>query len=109
MSVQSEIDRINNNVQSTLSIISDTGVEVGANSDALPAAATALANEKANVNHTQAASTITAGTFGGKVVANQSAASDVGVSQVRNIYAGTGDMNPGVTKLETGALYLVYE
>ena len=46
MSIQSEIDRINNNVQRTLSTIAETGVEVGTNSDALPAAAAALANEK---------------------------------------------------------------
>lgn len=52
MSIQNEIDRINNNVQATLQTIADTGVSVGTNSDALPAAAAALANEKANVNHT---------------------------------------------------------
>lgn len=46
MSIQSEIDRINNNVQTTINTIAATGVEVGANSDALPAAAAALANEK---------------------------------------------------------------
>jgi len=46
LSVQSEIERINNNVQSTLQTIAATGVEVGSNSDALPAAAAALANEK---------------------------------------------------------------
>lgn len=51
MSIQSEIDRITNNVQSTLNTIADTGVAVGTGSDALPAAAAALANEKANVNH----------------------------------------------------------
>jgi hypothetical protein len=54
MSVQSEIERINNNVQSTLNTIAETGVSVGANSDALPAAAAALANEKADVNHSHA-------------------------------------------------------
>lgn len=48
MSIQSEINRINNNVQSTLRTIADTGVSVGNNSDALPAAAAALANEKQN-------------------------------------------------------------
>lgn len=58
MSVQSEITRINNNVQSTLQTIADTGVEVGANSDALPAAAASLANEKAPVNHTHQAADI---------------------------------------------------
>ena len=48
MSVQSEVDRINTNVQSSLSAISETGVEVpeGANSDNLPAAVAAMANEK---------------------------------------------------------------
>lgn len=48
MSIQSEITRINSNVQSTLQTIADTGVTVGTNSDALQAAATALANEKQN-------------------------------------------------------------
>lgn len=46
MSIQSEIERINSNVQSTLSVIAETGVQTGVNSDALPAAASALANEK---------------------------------------------------------------
>ena len=48
MSIQSEIDRINSNVQSALNSVADTGVSVqeGANSDNLPAAVSALANEK---------------------------------------------------------------
>lgn len=46
MSVQSEIDRIKKNVDDTLKAISDTGVQVGTGSDALPAAARTLANEK---------------------------------------------------------------
>lgn len=48
MSVQGEIDRIKNNVNDTLKAIGDTGVTVGTGSDALPAAARALANEKQN-------------------------------------------------------------
>lgn len=54
MSIQSEIERITNNVQSTINTIADTGVAVasGANSDDLPALAAALANEKADKNHT---------------------------------------------------------
>lgn len=48
MSVQGEVDRIKNNVKTTLQTIAETGVEVGTNSDALPAAAAALANEKQN-------------------------------------------------------------
>lgn len=54
MSIQSEIDRINTNVQETISTIADTGVAVpaNANSDDLPALAAALANEKADAEHT---------------------------------------------------------
>ena len=48
MSIQSEIDRINSNVQSALNAVADTGVSVSenANSNDLPAAVLALANEK---------------------------------------------------------------
>ena len=60
-------------------------------------------------NHSQAASTITAGTLAGKVVANASAVTDLTAKQVRNIYAGTTDMEAGVTALTTGDIYIVYE
>lgn len=46
MSIQSEITRINGNVQTTLDKIAATGVTVGEGSDALPAAAEALAASK---------------------------------------------------------------
>ena len=48
MSIQSEIDRINSNVQAALNAVADTGVSVpeGANSDNLTVAVSALANEK---------------------------------------------------------------
>lgn len=48
MSIQSEVERISTNVQNTLEAIRQTGVSVpeNATSDALPAAAAALANEK---------------------------------------------------------------
>lgn len=36
-------------------------------------------------------------------------ASAIGTAQVRNIYAGTGDMTAGVTGLTTGVIYFVYE
>jgi len=32
-----------------------------------------------------------------------------GTAQLRNIYAGTGDMTPGSTALANGTIYLVYE
>lgn len=48
MSIQSEVERISTNVQNTLEAIRQTGVSVpeSATSDDLPAAATALSNEK---------------------------------------------------------------
>lgn len=48
MSIESQIDRINANVQDTINTIQSTGVTVppGANSDNLPGLAAALANEK---------------------------------------------------------------
>lgn len=60
-------------------------------------------------SHSQPASTITAGTLAGKVVANASAVTDLTAKQVRNIYAGTTDMEAGVTPLTTGDIYIVYE
>ena len=59
--------------------------------------------------HTQSASTITSGTFGGKVMAKDTSIADVTVSQVRNIYAGVEDMQAGVTELPSGTIYFVYE
>lgn len=60
-------------------------------------------------SHNQAASTITAGTLGGQVKANATAAATVGIAQVRDISAGTEDMTPGSSPLPTGSLYFVYE
>ena len=60
-------------------------------------------------SHNQAASTITAGTLGGKVQANASAAATLGNAQVRDIYAGTSDMTAGSSSLTTGTIYFVYE
>lgn len=60
-------------------------------------------------SHSQPASDITAGTFAGQVVANASAVTDLTAKQVRNIYAGTTDMEAGVTALTTGDIYIVYE
>ncbi len=72
------------------------------------AAAQSTANGKANASHTHPASAITAGTFAGQVVANASAQSTVGTAQMRNIYAGTGDIGVGAA-LVTGSIYIVYE
>ena len=47
------------------------------------------------------------GTMSGALTAG--GAQDVATAQVRNIYAGTTDMEAGVTTLATGTLYFVYE
>lgn len=59
-------------------------------------------------SHNQAASTITAGTFAGQVVA-QSGSQDPGTALIRNIKASTTDLTAGSSSLETGVLYIVYE
>lgn len=59
--------------------------------------------------HNQAASTITAGTLGGQVVANATSVATLATAQVRNIYTGTTDMAAGTSNLTTGDIYLVYE
>ena len=60
-------------------------------------------------SHTQAASTVTAGTLAGQVKANASAVTTLSTAQVRNIRAGTADMTAGTTALTTGDIYFVYE
>ena len=65
--------------------------------------------DDALASHTQDASTITAGTLGGEVQANATAAATLGNAQVRNIYAGTEDLTAGTSALTTGTLYFVYE
>lgn len=67
---------------------------------------TTALNGKAASSHTHAASAISAGTFGGNVVARSGGA--VGTKMMRNIYAGTSDIGAGAS-LTTGDIYLVYE
>ena len=68
-----------------------------------------LLSGKANAGHTQAASTITAGTLAGEVKANATAVATLATAQVRNIYAGTTDLTAGTSVLATGDIYFVYE
>lgn len=68
-------------------------------------------NGKAESSHTHTATEVGAlpiggGTLTGAVTASSPA---IGTAGVRNIYAGTADMEAGVTALATGALYFVYE
>lgn len=68
---------------------------------------TALAG-KADSSHTQAASTITAGTFSATGVKAKSG-TDYSTARVRNISAGTADLTAGTSTLESGSLYFTYK
>lgn len=83
-----------------------TAAQIGAASES--AVQTAL-NGKANTSHTQAASTITAGTLAGKVQANQTAMAATS-AQVRDIVLTTTDPGTGTTSTyPDGTVILVYE
>ena len=69
----------------------------------------ALGFTPAQASHNHAASQVTAGTLGGKVLGNATSVATLGDKQVRNIYAGTTDMVAGTTTLTTGDIYIVYE
>ena len=109
MSIQSEIDRINSNVQSALNAVADTGVSVpeGANSDNLPAAVSALANEKQD-KLTGAQGQIVGFGPGGKAVAQDKptyAASEVGAIPTTEKGAANGVATLGADgKVPTGQL-----
>lgn len=60
-------------------------------------------------SHNQGASTITAGTLAGKILANATSSATVTDKQIRNIYAGTTDMTAGTTSLTSGDIYVFYE
>ena len=61
----------------------------------------------APASHAHAAGQITAGTLVTGVLASYG--TDYGTSRLRNIRAGTGDLTPGVSALNNGEIYLVYE
>ena len=109
MSIQSEIDRINSNVQSALNAVADTGVSVpeGANSDNLPAAVSALANEKQD-KLTGAQGQIVGFGPDGKAVAQDKptyAASEVGAIPTTEKGAASGVATLGADgKVPTGQL-----
>lgn len=87
-----------------------TSTELGYLSGVTSAVQTQL-NGKAASSHNQAASTITAGTLAGKVVANASAVATVTTKQVRNIFAGTSEATAGAafSGLANGDIYFQYE
>lgn len=106
MSIQSEIDRISNNVNNALSTIAETGVEVGQGSDALPAAAAALANEKADKVHDHEAADVIF--TDGDTLQEKYDAGDLGSDE---IYYGSGEP-PASAKVQidpSGGYTFVYD
>ena len=109
MSIQSEIDRINSNVQAALNAVADTGVSVpeNANSNDLPAAVLALANEKQD-KLTGAQGQIVGFGPDGKAVAQDKptyAASEVGAIPTTEKGAANGVATLGADgKVPTGQL-----
>lgn len=63
---------------------------------------------KAASSHTQAASTITAGTFKATGV-KAATGTDYTTSRIRNIQASTTDLTAGTSELANGDIYFVYE
>lgn len=70
---------------------------------------TKTTSDYAAASHNQAASTITAGTLAGRVIANATAVATLTNKQVRNIYANKTEMTTGKTELTSGDIYLMYE
>ena len=60
-------------------------------------------------SHQHFAHDIMQGILGDLVVADPSSVIDLSTKQIRNIYAGTSDMTPGTTYLDTGDIYVMYE
>lgn len=63
---------------------------------------------RAAVIHSHTPDQISAGTLPAEVKAI-SGGVDYGTARIRNIYAGTEDLTPGVSPLASGDIYLVYE
>lgn len=55
------------------------------------------------------AGNIESGTFKDVMKANDAAMANLSTIQLRNIYAGTTDLEDGVSTLAAGVIYLVYE
>lgn len=55
------------------------------------------------------AENIESGTFKDIMKANSTAMTSLSTIQLRNIYAGTTDLEDGVSTLAAGVIYLVYE
>lgn len=112
MSIQSEIERIENNIASTYSTLSDFGVDVPSeqNSDNLPNAVAGLDGVFATQAYVdnKIASIPTPDVSGQISAHNVSSTAHSGMFAPAYTY-GTTDLTAGTSELETGKLYFVYE
>lgn len=61
------------------------------------------------INNTISPANILQGEFGYMMTANAEAVYDISATQVRNIYIGYMDMEPGTSILPAGDIYLCYQ
>lgn len=138
MTIQSELERIGNNISSAYSALGENGATLPEtqNSDNLAATVQTLpekqdkitasgllkgdgsGNVSAAVAGTDYQAPLTAGTdylpmnggtLSGQLQASSTAMAALAVQQVRNIYFGTAEMEDGVSDLPAGVLYFQYD
>lgn len=138
MTIQSELERIGNNISSAYSALGENGATLPEtqNSDNLAATVQTLpekqdkitasgllkgsgdGNISAAVAGTDYQAPLTAGTdylpmnggtLSGQLQASSTAMAVLAVQQVRNIYFGTAEMEDGVSDLPAGVLYFQYD
>lgn len=138
MTIQSELERIGNNISSAYSALGENGATLPEtqNSDNLAATVQTLpkkqdkitasgllkgdgaGNISAAVAGTDYQAPLTAGTdylpmnggtLSGQLQASSTAMAALAVQQVRNIYFGTAEMEDGVSDLPAGVLYFQYD
>lgn len=138
MTIQSELERIGNNISSAYSALGENGATLPEtqNSDNLATTVQTLpekqdkitasgllkgdgsGNVSAAVAGTDYQAPLTAGvdylpmsggTLSGQLQASSTAIASLSVQQVRNIYFGTAEMEDGVSDLPAGVLYFQYD
>lgn len=128
MTIQSELERIGNNISSAYSALGENGATLPEtqNSDNLATTVQTLPEKQDKITASgllkgDGAGNISAavagtdylpmsgGTLTGQLQASSTAMASLSVQQVRNIYFGTAEMEDGVSDLPAGVLYFQYD
>ena len=128
MTIQSELERIGNNISSAYSALGENGATIPEtqNSDNLATTVQTLPEKQDKITASgllkgDGAGNISAavagtdylpmsgGTLSGQLQASSTAMAALAVQQVRNIYFGTAEMEDGVSDLPAGVLYFQYD